>query len=199
MDLSVDQVKTSENIKLQPDESFKKFIRACQNLIYNNDDDENKDNIFTCINSKYYDLPGINNLSNESSLGILHTNLASLYKYHDDLEQILPLMKIDFQIIGITEHKIKDLTPISNVKLAGYHEFIYTTTQTSHGGSGFYIRDSLAFKRLNDLLLNPPGTADFESTFLEIVIPNKKSLIVGCIYRHPSSKITIEDFTDNYT
>ena len=116
--LSVDQVKTSENIKLQPDESFKKFISACQNLIYNNDDDENEDNIFTRINSKYYDLPDINNLSNESSLGILHTNLASLYKYHD-LEQILSLMKIDFQIIGITEHKIKDLTPISNVKLAG--------------------------------------------------------------------------------
>ena len=52
-----------------------------------------RDNIFTRINSKYYDLPDINNLSNESSLGILHTNLASLYKYHDDLEQILPLMK----------------------------------------------------------------------------------------------------------
>ena len=56
-----------------------------QNLIYNNDDDENEDNIFTRINSKYYDIPDINNLSNESSLGILHTNLASLYKYHDDL------------------------------------------------------------------------------------------------------------------
>ena len=110
-------------------------------------------------------------------MGILHTNLASLYKYHDDLEQILSFMKIDFQIIGITEHKIKDLTPISNVKLAGYHEFIYTPTQTSHGGSGFYIGDSLAFKRRNDLLLNPPGTGDFESTFLEIVIPNKKNLI----------------------
>ena len=107
-------------------------------------------------------------------------------------------MEIDFQIIGITEHKIKDLTPISNVKLAGYHEFIYTPTQTSHGGSGFYIRDSLAYKRRNGLLLNPPGTGDFESTFLEIVIPNKKNLIVGCIYRHPSSKITIEDFTNNY-
>ena len=70
-------------------------------------------------------MPDINNLSIESSLGIIHTNLASLYKYHDDLEQILSLMKNEFQIIGITEHKIKDLTPISNIKLAGYHEFIY--------------------------------------------------------------------------
>ena len=108
LDLSVDQVKTSVNIKLQPDESFKKFINACQNIIYNNDDDENEDNIFTHVNSKYYDLPDINNLSIESSLGIIHTNLASLYKYHDDLEQILSLMKNEFQIIGITEHKIKD-------------------------------------------------------------------------------------------
>ena len=129
----------------------------------------------------YYGLHDINNLNNDSSsLGILHTNLASLNKYHDDLEQILSLMKVDFQIIGITEHKIKELTPI--FKLAGYHEFIYTPMQTSHGGSGFYIRDSLAFKKRNDLLLNSSGSGDFESTILEIVLPNKKNLIVGCIY-----------------
>ena len=30
------------------------------------------------------------------------------------------------------------------------------------------------------MLLNPPGTDDFESTFLEIVIPNKKNIIVDC-------------------
>ena len=119
-------------------------------------------------------------------------------KYHDDLEQILSLMKIDFPIIGITEHKIKEWTPISNIKLAGRHDFIYTPTQTSHGGSGFYIRDTLAFKRRNDFLLNTPDTGDFESTFLEIVLPNKKNLIAGCIYRHPSSKITLEDFSKNY-
>ena len=119
-------------------------------------------------------------------------------KYHGDLEQIQSLMKIDFQIIGKTEHKIKEYTPISNIKLAGYHNFIYTPTQTSHGGSGFHIRDTLAFNRRTGLLLNPPGIGDVESTFLEIVLPNKQNLIVGCIYRHPSSKITLEDFSKNY-
>ena len=114
LDLSVDQVKTSDNIKLRPDE----------NIMYTDDDDGHEDNIYTHINSKYYDLHDINNLSNESSsLGILHTNLASLEKYHDDLEQIISLMKIDFQIIGITEQKIKNT--MSNIKLAGYHECIY--------------------------------------------------------------------------
>ena len=52
LDLTVDQVKTSGNIKLQPDENFKKFINSCQNIIlHNNDEDENDDNILTNINS----------------------------------------------------------------------------------------------------------------------------------------------------
>ena len=70
----------------------------------------------TPLTTRHGDLHDINNLSNESSsLGILHTNLASLEIYHDDLEQILSLMKTDFQIIGITEHQIKNLTTISNI------------------------------------------------------------------------------------
>ena len=32
--------------------------------------------------------------------------------------------------------------------------------------------------------------------FIEIVFPNKKKLIIGCIYRHPSSSISIEEFTN---
>ena len=32
--------------------------------------------------------------------------------------------------------------------------------------------------------------------FIEIIFPNKKNLIVGCIYRHPSSEISVEDFTN---
>ena len=89
LDLSVDQVITSDNIKLLPDENFKKFINSCQHIIlHDEDEDENEENIYTHINSMYYGLHDINNLNNDSSsLGILHTNLASLNKYHDDLEK----------------------------------------------------------------------------------------------------------------
>ena len=52
------------------------------------------------------------------------------------------------------------------------------------------------FKIRNDLELIPPGPTDFEST--EIIIPNKKNIVVGCIYRHPSSSISIEEFTKKY-
>ena len=40
-----------------------------------------------------------------------------------------------------------------------------------------------------------PG--DFESTFIEVIFPNKKNMIIGCIYRHPSSNISIHDFSKN--
>ena len=55
-----------------------------------------------------------------------------------------------------------------------------------------FILKTLAYKNREDA----PG--EFESTFLEIIIPNKKNIIVGCIYRHPSSSISIEDFSKEY-
>ena len=35
-----------------------------------------------------------------------------------------------------------------------------------------------------------------EAVFVEIIIPNKKNIVLGCIYRHPSMQIT--DLNQNY-
>ena len=101
-------------------------------------------------------------------------------------------------IIGTTEHKIKDCIALTNIEILGFHEFIYPPTQTNSGGIGFYINDNLFYKRRDDLSLKPPGPNDFESTFVEIIVPNRKHFIVGCIYRHPSSTIPINEFTKEY-
>jgi len=190
----------SENVKLECDENLKNFITSCQNFIFHNDEEtEDDDIILNNINSKYYDLQEINKLkSDSSSLGILHTNLASLYKYHDDLELVLSLIKTKFQIIGITEHKISSNIPLSNIKLTGYHDFIYNQTSTTHGGSGFYLDETFAYKRRNDLVLIPDNPGILESTFVEIILPKKKNLILGCIYRHPNSTVNINEFTINF-
>ena len=34
--------------------------------------------------------------------------------------------------------------------------------------------------------------------FVEIVLKNRKNLVIGCIYRHPSSDISITDFAEKY-
>ena len=89
-------------------------------------------------------------------------------------------MDADFHIIGITEHKILKDT------------FHYQPTETSHGGTGFDVKDSLKFIEKNDISFNITG--DFESGFIELVIPNKKNVVAGCIYRHPSSPISVHQF-----
>ena len=38
------------------------------------------------------------------------------------------------------------------------------------------------------------SSGNHESTFIEIQLSNKKNLIVGCIYRHPNSGISTDDF-----
>ena len=151
------------------------------------------------INSNYYDLQELSKLKNDpSNLGIMHTNIASLNTHHDELKRILSLIKFDFQIIGITEHKISDLTSVSNISISDYHNFVYTPTKSTHSGTGFYVKNTVNFKRRVDLEIIPPDLTDFESTFIEIIIPNKKNIVAVCIYQHLSSLISIEEFTKKY-
>ena len=48
------------------------------------------------------------------------------------------------------------------------------------------------YNKRDDLKFYSSG--DFESTFIEIIFPNKKNIIIGCIYCHPSSNISIQKF-----
>ena len=77
--------------------------------------------------------------------------------------------------------------------MKGYHPFIYQPTETTHGGAGLFIDDNLSYKVREDLNLNSPG--NFETTLVELIIPNKKNVVIGCIYRHPGSLIPIDQFT----
>ena len=69
-------------------------------------------------------------------------------------------------------------------------------TKTSHGGTGFFISDQINYKLREDLKIESEGNV--ESTFIELIIPNKKNMIIGCIYRHPNSQIYVNEFTTNY-
>ena len=73
---------------------------------------------------------------------------------------------------------------------------LYLTLLKPHGGTGFYIKESLVYVRRDDLKFNSPG--NYESTFIEIILSNRKNLILGCVYRHPTSTITIQQFTNDY-
>ena len=65
----------------------------------------------------------------QSSFGLLHVNIASLDKHIDDLRFILSKLNFNFDIIGISEHKIKkDKSPSNNIEINGYEKFIFEPT-----------------------------------------------------------------------
>ena len=71
--------------------------------------------------------------------------------------------------------------------MPGY-TFYFNETKSSHGGTGFFISDNLIFKQGPDLIIDELGM--LESTFIELIFPNKRNMICGCIYKHPSMKIS---------
>ena len=194
--------KTFEDVNIisAKDRKFAEQCEYVQNLVDSNNDDDDDDNeLLNNVNSKYYDVKQLNSskIDLPSSFGLFHANIASLNKHIGDLKHILSLLNYKFDIIGISEHKIrKDIPPSNNISIPGYNEFLFDPIETTHGGTGFYIKDNVDYVTRRDLLINSPG--DFESFFIEIHFPKKRNLIVGCIYRHPSSDISIREFTDRH-
>ena len=156
---------------------------------------ESDDLVGSVVNSKYYDIKKFNSLrpDRSSSFGLLHLNIASLNAHADDLRVVLGRLKFSFDVIGISEHKIGgDSAPSNNIDLMGYSGFEFEPTGTTHGGTGFYVKNGLDYIVRNDLNLNSPG--NFEACFIEIVFLDRKKLVVGCIYRYPLSNVSVRDF-----
>ena len=78
----------------------------------------------------------------------------------------------------------------NDIKILVHNEFIFEPTETNCGGTGFYIKNNVDYITRKDLQIN--SSSHFESIFIEIIFPNKKNFIVGCIYRHPNSSISIK-------
>ena len=55
---------------------------------------------------------------------------------------------------------------------------------------------SIVFQKREDLKFNSPG--NFESTFIEFIFPKRKNMILGCIYRHPTSTMPVHLFNNDY-
>ena len=175
------------------------FINKCNNQNNNStDDDDESENILTTVNSSYHDIQQLNSIDiNETNLNVCHVNIASLEKHIDDLSQFLTKSKHSFDIVGITEHKIPHgKEPTQNINLNGYQEFYFEGTHSSHGGAGFFVKSNIVYKERKDLDLNSPR--NYECKFIEVILDNNRSSIVGCFYRHPSSEISVSDFVDKH-
>ena len=70
----------------------------------------------------------------------------------------------------------------------------FTPTESSAGGTLLYIANYLSYKHRQDL--NIYKMSELESTFVKVINPRKNNIIVGSIYRHPSTDL--EDLNKNF-
>ena len=127
-------------------------------------------------------------------MSLFHINSCSLPKNTEELKYVLDKAKIDSDVIGISESRIKkDKSPINSINLKGYsHESC--PTESAAGGTLLYTSNNLSYKPRNDLCIYK--STELESTFIEILAPKKTRVIVGCIYRHPH--MDLNEFNDYY-
>ena len=147
------------------------------------------------INCKYFDCAEFSSIPFKSkTLSFFHINISSLDKHFCDLSTLFSRLDHEFDILGITETRLKPHST-SNVSLPGY-SFLSTPTTSFAGGTGLYVSHKLSYKPREDLTKILVLNSLIESTFIEIILKNKKNIIVGCVYKHPL--MSVDDFNDHY-
>jgi len=134
------------------------------------------------INSKYYSPTDfIDAKFSKKSFTMIHLNIASLQYHINELRTLLSLIGHPFDVICITETRLHDDKPLSNIQIDGY-DFVHTPTSTRCGGAGIYIKSSYEYDQLKNYSVCHENIS--ESIFIEVKNPHKKNLTIGCIYRH---------------
>ena len=92
------------NIIITPRSTKTNFYNNCNSIKMPFDDNDHH----TFINSKYYNINELNALNNKGNyFGILHLNIASLSKHIGSLSYVLSMMKFNFPIMELCEHKTR--------------------------------------------------------------------------------------------
>ena len=94
-------------------------------------------------------------------------NVCSITKNFDDFNILLIDLNASFDILAITETRIKkDSSSPINLELSNYSTE-HTPTELSAGGTLLYLSKRLSYQLRNDLRFYDPGK--IESPFIEII------------------------------
>ena len=141
-------------------------------------------------NCKYRDISYFSNLDVElksKCLSFFHLNINSLSKNFDNFNHLINELKLEFDILGISESRIlKSQSLNTNVSLQNY-VIEQIPTESTAGGALLYINMRHSYKTRPDLAIYKPKK--LESISVEVVLFKISNLIVGCIYKHPRMDI----------
>ena len=165
---------------------------------YVSDDDD--DDSLPSLNCRYYDAEGLrtslDNLTN-NNFSAFHLNIASLPCHFDELHTLLQSLNHTFSVVALTETKIQSTIVPETYCLENYIHF-HTPSEAGKGGALLFVNKELSHFSRSDINSECYSSKELESTFVEFPsdVKGEQNLIVGCIYRHPSMKIST--FNSNY-
>ena len=107
------------------------------------------------VNSKYYTPHEfLAKKFPKSKFSILHLNIASLQAHINELRELLALLNHPFDLIAISETKLKSNCEIAvNIELDGYH-MEHTPTDSFFGGVALYIKNTNKYTIRKELSLS---------------------------------------------
>ena len=124
-----------------------------------------------------------------SNLYVVHISIASLLKIFDKLELFLNQLPRQVNIICLSETRLtSDKIAMTNINS---YNFFYCNSPTCAGGSGMYVSKRLKCRQLHQNKINSEGCED-----VWVKIISKTTVIVGSVYRHPSS--ILPEFKEAY-
>ena len=136
----------------------------------------------------------LSNSKKQHGLSILHFNVRSLPKHKQTLEELMVELHNYPDILAISETKLNDEKIKTNCSKLPHYNFIFSNSSTNAGGAAIYVLNTLKYTRREDLEFK---TDDSENIFIEINVTNRKAIVIGLVYRHPSSDFTA--FQDKFT
>ena len=163
-----------------------------------NDPKMNLSNVFsdeqnlTTESCSYYETSDLDSLHADNyKMKVLHLNIRSLQKHNDNLRNLLELLKdsqCEIDVVLICESHITPKNNLENCKIPGYTLYEkHRTLRDGGGGIAIFVNSKLKFTKRDDLCIF--DEYEFESLFIEVKLGNKRSVIIGEVYRVPNTDI----------
>ena len=119
--------------------------------------------------SLYFTLNDLTDLSydKKNNFSMFYLNINSLQCHFDELQTFLSNCPFDFQILGISESRLKPNTSTTtNIQLPGFN-IAHIPTKSANSGALLYIKDTINYKLRPDL--NVEREKELESIFIKIL------------------------------
>ena len=118
----------------------------------------------------------------KSSFSIFHNNIVSINRNLESVELLLDELDFHFDVIGISETKIRNSNESkAHPHISGY-VFEYVPTPLASGGIGLFVNQSLNYN-----VLEKTSNEAFQALWVEISFVDHKNIVCGIIYRQHNS------------